>query len=488
LRTQVGASIKNGELLLDRILDSVREFRSVGLGDQSVVERFVGSLIRKSHIGALALKPKIVLYQTISMLTAAVEINPKYIVKALASLSPKRVGAEIREHSESGKVRLDGGGHQILTSGSQSPAIQEFLGKKPGVIDRFGMGAIHAGDTAVMHVIWGAAKAEGTDMGMKDAELMEYTARRFEEIVRRTQPNWNTTSLASLQLWARKSALRKLIPGLPFSSQRAMNANMTYRAISEFKHSDKTAGDYAKLTAKVGVANVGNAIGIYGTEKGVDFLVHALLGGGEDDDDLTLKGVASEITSKILGNYLTLGDLTSVAMNNIPWLGKKKWEKVPRRNILASAVVDAYRAAGEAMTAIDQTWTGEEYDGKQLAGQRKAFYSWVRAGYYGARAAGMLRGLPTHGALQPVRHLIPFGPKRRSRYYKRLWRALGKDDKKASLQALQELSKLHTTVADLRASATRFEKKRGSRLTPKEREVLVAAFKLMQEAAKEKED
>ena len=447
-------SVKHGSAIRHTMESTLKDYRGLDImRAETAVEPLIERALKKAHVGALGLNPRIIAYQTMSLATAGAVIDWKYILRGGFRLRVADTRAEMLKWSPDMKARLLGGGHQILTPGTGGGAVQQFYGKREGWMERYGMGSIHSADSQVMYRIWEAAKAEGVDKGLSGDALMRYTADRAVQIVDRTQPTWDMLTIAAVQRQARKSPWMKLLPGMMFSSQRGKNANITLRALSEFKHSRRSVADYAKLVKQVSLANWINAAGIYGISYGFSALYAAIWsmmlgGGGDNDDDKGLK-IFSGITEKMLGNWLIGGDVAAGALRGgIAWHKKKDAyriaDQVVRDNIISSAVKDGAIAMIEAANATRQMINDERYkkgptDAEGLR-ERKAFYSWMRAAYRGSRAASILGGAPLSGPASIVRPGIPFYPKERSTYYKRLWRAEESGDTEAAAEARRVLT------------------------------------------------
>ncbi len=463
----VRESVRNGDNLLRDIEDTVKDFRGLNVTDTArSVDRLVDSMLRRAHVGALGVNPRIILYQSVSWFTAMAEMDIRDLAKGTARVRPSKTRAEMVKHSADARVRLEGGGHQILTPGTGGPAAQEFYGKKEGMAERLGMGGIHHADSLVMYAIWEGVKVELEREGWKGEALLKRAAERWVEVVDRTQPTWDLLTIAGIQREARRKPWMKLlIPGLMFSSQRGKNTNITFRAVQEYRHSQRTAADFSRMVYKVALSQLVNGVLVYGIAQGSTMLYRLLFGGGPDDDDRekALSEHLAGIVQRILGNWLVSGDVASVAVQGVERTlrGKPIEWSAPRGSIMHEAYVDAVVGMLRGLQAGRQWWTGERYKApKGQVGERKAFYTFMRALEDSARAAGVFAGVPVSGPLTMFRQHIPSGPKRRSTYYSRYYKALDKGDAPSAAAALAELMSMGAEAPGIKSSlATRVESK-----------------------------
>lgn len=348
------------------------------------------------------MKPHIVLYQTVSFLNAMVDIGPKYMMRSVTHVHPKRTRAEMRKWSPILRARLDGGGHQILTPDAAGLVLSDFYGATQGsVMDNLTMTPIHEADTMVIERIWEAAKLEGEDKGLSGDALMEYAARRAEEVVNRSQPTWDMLTISSLARDARKKPRLKLM--VMFSSQRSKNTNMAVRAVSEFRHGDRTPADYAKFAKNLAIPTIVNAVLIHG--------LRTLFFGGGDDDEGIGEFVMGTL-EKLFGNWLVVGDGVAVAVTAFergyaganPIYGSDYPD-----NVLASAADDAIGACWEAGSALGK----EARDERDKNGDKKSFKSAMKAADKTFSLIGVARGIPYQGVRMMGRRISRLGQKKK---------------------------------------------------------------------------
>lgn len=396
-RNQLRDSFRYGDQLLRDMEDAVKDYRGMDVTPLTALDRTIRSMINKAHVGALALKLQTILYQTVSLTNASIELPAKYLFapgNVLARSGPTE--AEMRQHSPLLWARLNGSAHNILTPGTARASIGQFYGKKEqGFLRRIGMAGIHAGDQAVMNRIWRAAKADGRAQGLTGDALMEYTARKAERVVDRGQPSWDPLTISSLQRFGRKHPLAKLL--VMFSSQRNKNLNTVVREISRFRHSDGTAADYAQLARGLAIPTILNATLIYTMQTATRAMF------GYRPEESWADRVLS-IVDRLLGNWLIFGDLASDGRRAITnaLKGRSSIFTKAYSNILSGAIDDTLKAGQEIIKTVDELARDARYQGGPRKGDPKATVSALRAARHSARSLSVLLGLP----LQAVEQII----------------------------------------------------------------------------------
>ena len=406
----VRTRFKHGDAILKTMESAISDFAGVDVVPPTLYDRLARGMIRRAHRGALALKPQIVAYQTVSVVNATEVVPVKYMFNPKTVGTPARnkaTRAEIDIHSDTMASRLEGGGHQILTPQMAGLALEEFYFPGQTAIEQATMGPIHWADSQVMYQIWRAAKLQGQDQGLTGDTLMEFVAHQAELTVQRTQPTWDALSTSEVQRWAKKHPITRLIPGMLFSSQRSKNTNMVAWAWSEFSHSEKTARDYAHLVRRLSIPTILNATLIYGWQAAI----RSILGWASGDDDE--RGYFDHIEGvleRLFGNWVVAGDLVTLLGAGVRagLEGKQKSWKTERRNILGQAATEGVESVALIVKAISEAVGDETYDRvsrrgeryKHLRGDPKWPITAWKATEKALRAIGIFAGLPFSGALQ----------------------------------------------------------------------------------------
>jgi hypothetical protein len=266
LREAVKAQMKHGKEWLMDTENAVREMVSMSAGrEKGDVDAAGRKIFRLLHRGILGGRPHINLIQEISVLNAQSEIDLKYWKRGFDKTlgTQDEVAAEIEEWSPTLRARQDGLSHEMLTPGSSGGSSMAFFytGKQSSRWSEFGLKGIHKRDMKTIHRIWRMAKAEGMDAGLKGDALMERTAERAAEIVRRSQPTWDPMSISNIQREGRKNFWVR-IGFTMYSTQRNKNFNQAVRAAREYQVSERTAADKAKFVKDIAVPTVINAAAV----------------------------------------------------------------------------------------------------------------------------------------------------------------------------------------------------------------------------------
>jgi len=407
-RRSVKEAFKHGDALLRDLEATVDFYQGLDQPFQGDIEKFAKGFLRRAHVGALALKPHIVLYQTVSLLNAnAAGMDVKYLYNP-AHFRPseiKRMRKILVENSPVLNSRERGGAFQILTPASQGTTLKSSYG-----FETKRLKAIHRADSDVMDLIGLAAEAEGKAQGLSGDALIEHIVRRTEQIVYDSQPTWDATTLSSLAREGRSSVFKHLL--VMFSSQRNKNFNMATNAIVDYMFGDKTAGAKAKLAKDITIPIIANAILIYAISQaywsGLKSLAK-LFGAKPKKGETTWKTHVVGVMERMVGNWLIVGDLVSeVFVNFFKGLGGTPAQfKRQRGTIMSDARGEAMEAVVDAGKLVAETAKDEKYKIGPKAGEEKNAYTFWRMLESSAGAAGILTGLPFQGAMQIASPFLP---------------------------------------------------------------------------------
>ena len=391
-RSAVKAGVRDGDFFLRQMESTIKDFAGMEIQEREALGTFATKLIRRAQVGVLGLKPHIVAYQTVSLLSAMNEIDPKFIASSkLLKFTNKDTRAEIFDWSPRLRARIQGSGHQILTPGAGTAGVQEFFGRRENIVQRLAMKPILAADTQVMYRIWRAAKVEGQSKGIDGDELMRFTSDRANEIVDRTQPTWDVLTISQIQRFARKNPLAKLF--VLFSSQRNKNLNMVMRAMSNFAASKNKLAAFPAFARKVAVPTIINAMLIYFIKFGWDRLTRKK----PPEPEEAILGVLD----RLLGNWLIFGDVASTVLRTgeAAAKGKPPWFVDTKDNVLESGFRDVLLALYYVILGITQAADDQRFKSGPKRSLKKAPDSFWRAGESATRATGTLTGVPASGPL-----------------------------------------------------------------------------------------
>jgi hypothetical protein len=407
-RRSVKDAFKHGEALLQDLEKTVEFYQGLDQPFQGDIETVFKGILRRAHVGALALKPHIVLYQTVSLLNAnAGGMDAKYLYNpAHFRLSElKRMRQILNNHSPMLNARERGGSYQILTPASAGPTLRQMYG-----LEKKRLKSIHRADASVMELVGLAAEAEGKAQGLTGQALAEHIARRTEYIVLETQPSWDATTLSTLAREGRQGAFKHMM--VMFSSQRNKNFNMATNAMLDYMFGSKTAAEKAKLAKNLTIPTVANATLIYGISQAYWYGLTSLailLGFAPKRRDEDWKGHLAGIMERLAGNWLIVGDLASEAvMNTIKGFGglPPKFKR-HRGTIMADAVGQTMAALVAVGKFIAESAKDEKYKTGSRKGEAKNIYTLLEGLEAAAKAAGVMTGLPFQGIMQIASPFLP---------------------------------------------------------------------------------
>ena len=405
---QVRRSIPHGDDVLGDLNDSVRSYIGTDVVAVTDVSALAKGFIRRAHVGLLALKPAIIAYQKISLFNAIVEIEAKYIARALIP-APTQTQAEIDAYSSTLAARLSTPGYQIFTPGSEGASLLEFYFPKKKSLSSLLMLPITASDAGVIHVLWRAARAKMIDQGFTGDDLMRETAKLTEIIVERTQPTWDLLTISQLAEEGKYNAYLKILATM-FSSQRNKNFNMVVRGWARWQQSEKTVADFNQLAKSLVIPTLVNATAVHSISFGVSQgFVSAFKALGLLDEDADKRKLWNSdrawlfhvegILRRMFGNWLIIGDFVNeggrVVLRKI--LDEPGKIGVLHRNLLVQTSEDAVFMFAHLTDAILESPTGRT---------RASKVQFILFAERAANFASVAAGLPIQGLVAPARSII----------------------------------------------------------------------------------
>jgi len=317
-RTALTKGMVEGDLVLRRLEAEVQDWIMPERTKRNLIERLINWITRNFQVGALGLNVPVVAYQTLSYPLAVLEIPAKYLAKAVAIGTNKQAREEMRDWSAMGWARITGSGHNIVTPGSGISGLAEKLG--PGGwgerLREWGMGLIHGADTQVMYRLWTASKLWAEEQGFEGDELMRQTARKFQQIVDRTQPTWDMGTLNLFQRWARKTPAARLIPGVMFGSQRNKITQMVIKELSDWAATGWSLQAAPRAISRMALPTLINALGLAFIKGLWDRL---LKGPAKDpeEQDIWIASIGYNVLQRVFGSFMVAGDILNIAVEAV---------------------------------------------------------------------------------------------------------------------------------------------------------------------------
>jgi len=448
-RHEVDARVYKGSEKISQAMKNVVDYTGLEPNKKGKVDSIVRFLLRKFHVGALAGKAHIVLYQTTSITNAAQVIPVKYLLRIQnVKLPSKKNLKALSDRSPVFLDRIRASGHQLLSPGTYGTSeLQWLYGGELTVGEAFMVPIKKADQTAIL-TIFEAAKAWAKDEGLKGEEALDWAARKTEQAIYETQPTWDATTLSGLSLEGRKSALAAIMT--LFSSQRSKNANMLmanyyelrhtgFRGEKEWKSFLKTCFIITDQSAMI------NAISLHAMK----FFY------GDPEDEIILRDYVLGTAFKALSSWVFVGSLIVKTYQNIEAQREGKTYSKKSLDPITDTFASATKALLEAMTLIDQIQTDEVYGkGSVRAGEPKYKDTSVRLLDNVFRVLTVF-GFPTSITWSQIKKytkgLKPL--RENSTYYSELWNALERNDEARARKALRGLKKNEVTFYKIRKLA-----------------------------------
>ena len=402
----IDANVKFSDDFLNEVHKYIKDYMGLEKSDSSTSDSGVKKFVRRIHRAILGLKMHIVLFQTTSLVNATNEMS----VFDLWSLTALRIpdatiNGQMKQWSPKMRARNEGSAYQMMTPGAVTNGLRSRLGLKEHWLNNAAMGPIHWADMKVIRRIWAGITVEGTKKGLEGDALMEYVARRTEEVVDLTQPTWDPTTISTIQREAKKSIWKKLHTAM-FSSQRGKNTNMAGRAVVEYGRSEKTIADKRKLLRKAAVPTIIQASILSfmttGTTAAIQTAWQTLFGITPPDDKEGWKSkTAWGALDRLFGNWLFFGGILSrmiKAMRFGPWAAARGGQQ----DVVSGAISDGLETIGHIANAISESAGDEYYEGGPHIYEPKAGHSVKKATKTFAEAAGKVTGVPVGGVIKMI--------------------------------------------------------------------------------------
>lgn len=300
------------------------------VGDQrpSVpLERSMGQIANNIGSSALALNPRVVAYQPVSIFAAVNEIERRYIVRALASGAFFNTNLD-PEINRSAYLfdRKNSSGQQLVSEGESARLAVEGV-KQRGYYTFMG---IRWADNNAIRVIHQAAKYKAAEVGGNALEMTE-------GITQRTQPTGDTLHISGLALQSRTQPAIKMFT--LWRAQLSKQLNLMYEAyLSGDRQKMKTATATIVMSSlTINVIRAAFGAGLITLGEGIGAL---LFGGDEPEFELPGGEDALEAFN---------GTVTSL-FAHIPIFGEALGATV---NIITNGVLERYgsRDVSEAADA-----------------------------------------------------------------------------------------------------------------------------------------
>lgn len=258
--------------------------------DRMAIETLSMMMVRNTQKALLGLNAWVNLYQPASLFTASYMIDGKYLAKAVVK---KNDFAKMEKYSSIIWYRRQG--YVTREAGDIAKQKSEFH----KATDIF-TAPIQKFDSMAIGKIWNAVELETqdtTDLKVGSDEYYEKVARRTEQIIYKTQPNYTTMQRPTVS--RSDSAFVKIATA--FMTQRLQNYAIMYDGVMETKNNKNK-----KILAKSASAVISTqlVIAILQTMRGV-------WRGYEDDE---LEALTENFITSMLSNIPYVGELIGSAM------------------------------------------------------------------------------------------------------------------------------------------------------------------------------
>ena len=298
-------------------------------------------------VAAVGANLRVALLQPTSYVRAMAAIDGKYLRKGL-KMDNKQGREEALKHSGTAVWKGLGFYDTNINAGLRD-IIKHTDGWKEKVQD-VAMKGTETGDKITWGALWNACKAEQMDKGLKGDELLEATAKRFREVIYRTQVMDSTMTRSDIM--RQKDGLMSFYTA--FMSEPTVSYNMLMDAFGDYE-ADRRKGMSKKAAWKKDSGKIGRTLAAYASTAALAAVVESLIDAARDDDEYAT--YLERLTEKLLGFNpkdpdATLGDqikglLTGNAMEDL-----MLHNKLPVVKDLAGMLV------GNNPSRMDTEWFG----------------------------------------------------------------------------------------------------------------------------------
>ena len=222
------------------------------------VDKLGLDLVNRLDRAILSINPGVILKQPLSYFTANIEIDYKYLQKALAT-NPNKGVKEMIEKSPQLRERMTGKISRELGELANAGAVRNFfLDESP--LSGWLIKGIEFTDRKTVGYVWNAIKMEVADKypDLKGNKLDSKIVERAEEVIRKTQPTYlikDRSQAARRETFAARILTR-------FQTQLNKNYNAGRRSILEYDISEKTVKDKSKLLKALAIITIVNGIAV----------------------------------------------------------------------------------------------------------------------------------------------------------------------------------------------------------------------------------
>lgn len=254
-------------------------------------EDLASRMMSNYKIAAVGANLRVAMLQPTSYLRAAAVISPKYLAKGL-TMSNRAGQAEAAKNSGTATWK-DLGFYDTNINAGLRDMIKHADGTKEK-LQEFSMKGAELGDKTTWGALWNACKAEQMDKGLKGDALTEATAKRFREVVYRTQVMDSTMTRSHVM--RQKGAYAGMMTA--FMSEPTLSYNMLLDAYGDYENQRRQGKSKAEAWKNSGSA-VGKAAGAYVATAIMSAIVESLIDAARDDDEYAT--YLERFSEKLLG-------------------------------------------------------------------------------------------------------------------------------------------------------------------------------------------
>jgi hypothetical protein len=279
----------NADDVMRNFIQDLEESRIV---DKNQFDKATDKIIRGVRQAILGANPKVILNQVASLPNSMAEVDPQYFI----GVNPFKISNELLE--------------------SYSPELwwrnKGYVTREVGEItaesgDSLWTAGIRKSDNMTIRTIWGAVENETlatTQLQKGTKEFYEHVARRTEEVIHRTQPNWD--ALFRSDIARTKSMPEKLFT--MFTTQRNQNFNMMYEGYREYM----ATGEISKLARPLSSVIMGSMM-----IGGIDYGAQKVLGRETEENYFANATVNSFISNSYIGSIIVQNIIQDYDVNNV---------------------------------------------------------------------------------------------------------------------------------------------------------------------------
>lgn len=384
-------------------IDSLKNYVDRVEGDSSTIEnvdKLTQDLINRLDVAILGLNPWVIAKQPISFISAATELDSKYLKSAGFRPANQAEIDEIKKWSPQLRDRFEGNVTTETGELSQVGRVKKFFTGKEVASTKL-MHGIEWSDRIAIAGIWRASKLWVADNypALQGDDFMKAVTVKAMEVVRRTQSTFHVKDRSPIGM-SKNTFVRLLTK---YSSERNKNYMVLRRAYEQYNRSEKKPSDKGNLAGKASLIILAlpfvSAVidhvrdSIYGLSQGKPVTRTEL----QKKQSLDKWRDATNLINNSFGNIYFVGDIVASYLSK---LQNGTFSGSDISNPLSGFLEGAINTAADASDAIKFAVSQDRF----ISGSKRGQYKWedsAQKAFAGAiETTAKVFGKPVHTILK----------------------------------------------------------------------------------------